>query len=307
MTFWFPREFRARAIAFFYTGYIAAAIFGNPLSGLIMGLHGLPHLANWRWLFILEGLPSIILGIVFLVRLRDRPGDAKWLTSPEQQALSRKIEEEKAGLQTGHKFSFLQAIRSPHVLLFGGVQFLMSTCLASLSIWTPRFVKDLGDLSYLQIGLIAAIPFLFASIAQIVCSFSSDRLDERKWHVVIMLFLGCLGFTGAAVAGTPIPGMACLTLATMGVNGVVGSYFAMVTHALNVICRSPTQMAASIAAITTLANIGGFVGPTWIGTVVNQFGNFKYGLFGLAAFCLLGALIVTACGASFLKPKAQVA
>lgn len=301
LTFWFPRDYRARAIAFFYTGYIAAAIFGNPISGLIMGAQNLPWLANWRWLFILEGLPSVALGIVFLIRLRDRPADAEWLTLREQEVLSRTIEEERSGLQVGHRFSFFSAIRSPHVLLFGGVQFLMSTCLASLSIWTPRFVRDLGTLNYFEVGLIAAVPFLFASLAQIACSFSSDRQRERKWHVVFMLAVGGAGFIGAGLSDTPVAGMAFLTLAAVGVNGVVGAYFAMVTQALNVIAKSSTQIAASIAAVTAIANIGGFVGPAGIGMFISHFGNFRYGLIGLACCCLLGSTVIALCRTSFLR------
>ena len=304
MCFWFPQNFRARAVMLCFIGFPFSAILGNPISGAILSLPSMGGFANWQWLFIIEGLPCVLLGLFGLYWLKDSPADAHWLTSDDKALLTKVLAAEQPLAATEARFSLVRTLFNRHVLLFSLINFLAAIGMYGISIWIPRLVKDFGGLSNLQVGFLSAVPFIFGGAALAFCAYSSDRFHDRKWHVAGSLLIG-----GAAMActlfTTSTPAMmVCLAIAMIGPFGVAGAWYAMVTEALRQSTDGNRSFAVSIALITCLGNLGGFVGPYGIGLFVTAFGDFKYALLGVACALLLGGVIVALCRKRFLEPVA---
>ncbi len=261
LSLWFPGDFRARAVMLFFLGSPLAAVVGSPISGALLSLPPtLAGLANWQWLFIIEGLPSFILGFVLLAVLKDKPAEATWLTADQKARLARTIEAEKSAGGDHHAIGSWRAVFTPQLMLFSLVNLLSGIGLYGTFIWIPRLIKDFGGLTNLEIGFIAAAPFLFASIALATSAYSSDRLRERKWHVAGMFFVGGCALAAMSHSTSPLVAMVFLTIGLVGVFGVQGVFFAMVIEALSG-PRNRLSLAAGLAIVTTCGNIGGFVGP----------------------------------------------
>ena len=298
---WFPGEFRARAVMLFFLGAPIASVIGSPLSGALLTLPTIAGVANWQWLFIVEGFPTLILGFVLLATLKNRPAEATWLSDDQKTRLARTIQAEKAADGDEHAIGSWRALLTPQLWLFSLVNFLSAVGLYGTTIWIPRLIKSFGGLTNLQIGFIAAIPFLFASIALAVSAYSSDRRRERKWHVAGMFLFGACFLALMSQSTSSLVSMVFLTLAIMCVFGVQGVFFAMVIEALSS-AKNRLSLAAGLAIITTCGNIGGFAGPYGIGLFVSAFGDFRYALLAIAMLYLAAALLVALCRRSLLGP-----
>ena len=215
LTYWFPSAERARIVSLFMAAVPLATVFGGPLSGALLGLHGFLGIDGWHWLFVIEGLPAVLLGIIALKLLTDRPKDAEWLTAEERNALEQRLAAE-AEETRAHGYAGLgQALTKPRVLLLGLIYFCMVVGLYGIGFWMPQVIQTFG-LSNLAIGFLTAIPYLFAAIAMVLPGATPTAKGERIWHVALPLFLSGAAFAWSANAG-PLPlVMLALSLAALG-------------------------------------------------------------------------------------------
>ncbi len=293
---WFPKTERARAVSWFMLGIPLGTVFGGPLAGALLGLDGAYGLSGWRWLFLLEGVPAVIFGVVTWWWLPDTPRDARWLNADEREHVARRVAEEQAATRTRHaaSSSLRTALLHPTVWLLAVVMFCCQTGSYGLNLWIPQIVKGLSAQSNLMVGFISAIPYACAALAMLWCGRSSDRSNERFFHVAVPSLIGAAGFAASAFIHSPVLGMVALSIAAMGDLCTRGPFWALPARFL-----SGSALAAGIALINTMAALGGFVGPTIVGYVRQVTGGFTGGLLFLAAL-----LVVAAAGTMWLRRAA---
>jgi len=294
---WFPRAQRARAISWFMIGIPLSTVLGAPLAGLLLQLNGWHNLAGWQWLYLIEGLPAVLLGFVVWYRLPDTPLQARWLSIPEQTALMAAIAAENDGVAARHVLSVRQVLLHPTVWLLGFVLFACQCGSYGLTLWIPQIVKGLSGQSDLMVGLLSALPYIAAAIGMVVLGVSSDRSGERIWHVALPSLLGAAGFAASAFLQTPLPALLALTVAAVGDLGSRGPFWALPPRFL-----TGSALAAGIALINTMGAVGGFVGPYAVGLVKDFTGSFTGGL-----LLLSGLLVVSAMATLALRRSAVLA
>jgi len=286
---WFPRAQRARAISWFMIGIPLSTVLGAPLAGLLLQLNGWYGLSGWQWLYLVEGLPAVLLGFVVWYRLPDTPRQARWLSHPEQTALMTAIAAENDGVAARHVLSVRQVLLHPTVWLLGFVLFACQCGSYGLTLWIPQIVKGLSGQSDLMVGLLSALPYIAAAIGMVVLGVSSDRSGERFWHVALPSLLGAAGFAVSAFLHTPLPGLLALTVAAVGDLGSRGPFWALPPRFL-----TGSALAAGIALINTMGAVGGFVGPYAVGLVKDFTGSFTGGLLLLSGLLVISALATLA-------------
>jgi ACS family tartrate transporter-like MFS transporter len=282
---WFPQKQRARAVAWFMTAIPMATVIGGPLAGFLLGLDGRGGLAGWQWLFLVEGLPAVILGVVVLFYLDDKPEDARWLRDDEKAWLVREIRSEQARARERHQVGILAALAHPVVWVLGFINLVLQTGSYGLALWVPQIIKGFGGLTNLEVGFIAAVPFAFAAVGMVLIGRSSDRSGERFWHLAVTLFVAALGFAASALVKSPLPALALLTVTAVADLGGRGPFWALPSRFL-----AGSASAAGIALINTFGAIGGFVGPNIIGVMKGVTDDYTGGLMLLAGIVLMGAL-----------------
>ncbi len=283
LTYWFPQAWRARAVALFMTATAVSGLIGSPISGAILGLHGYFGLAGWKWLFILEGLPAVGLGLAVLAFLPDHPDSARWLSVEERRNLNAQLAAE-AGAVKARRLS--ESLRAPEVWLLAIVYLGMVVAMYGLAMWLPQMLKALTGASDLVIGFLAMIPYLVAALGMVLIGASSDRRGERKGHVVGALSLAMAGMGLAALAKGPVLAIAGMSLAALGIWGMLGPFWGLATSFL-----SGSAAAAGIALINAVGNVGGFLGPSIMGYTRSLTEGYAAGLGWLAGFLGLAALL----------------
>ena len=286
LTYWFPAERRGRATSLFMSAVAVAGVLGGPVSGWILkSLNGTHGLAGWQWLFLLEGLPSIVLGFVVLFYLEDRVKDAKWLTQSERELIARDIAAEESTKSEGGIYT---ALFNPKVWLLALVYFCFVSGLYGISFWLPTIIKSLGVADPLDVGLLSAIPWSFGIVAMYFGARSADRLRERRWHAAVAALAGAAGLViSVSSHGHPVMAMAGLTLATMGIMTTLPIFWGLPTALL-----SGTAAAAGIAFINSFGNLSGFSAPFLIGVIKDVTHSTDAGLHLLAGLLFAGALLV---------------
>lgn len=286
LTYWYPAEYRARFLAAFAVAVPVSTVIGAPVSGLLLGLDGAMGLQGWQWLFIIEGVPSVLLGIVTWFYLTDRPEKADWLSAEQKVWLAAKLENEVAAKQAATHLTLGQALSSPKVIALSLVYFGFVAALYGMQFWLPTIVKAFG-FSNAQTGFVIAVPYLFGTIAMILWARHSDATRERVMHVGAPLLLtgAALGVCGYVT--DPMTTMVVLTVAAIGVFCTFGVFWTLPTAWL-----SGTAAAGAIALINSIGNLAGFAGPYLIGWVKETTGNTSTGLLVLAVLPLLGGLLV---------------
>jgi ACS family tartrate transporter-like MFS transporter len=284
---WFPKGERARAISWFMVGIPLSTVFGAPVAGMLLELDGWHGLQGWQWLFVLEGLPAVIFGVVTWFWLPDTPRDVRWLSPDEQQHVEKRVADEHAAVRQRHagSGSLRTAMLHPTVWLLCFVLFACQCGSYGLTLWVPQIVKNLSGFADLMVSFITAIPYVAATGAMLWIGFSSDRSGERFLHVAVPSFIGAAGFAASALVVSPLPAMAALTIAAMGDLSTRGPFWALPPRFL-----SGSALAAGIALINTFGSLGGFVGPTMVGYVRDQTGGFTGGLMFLAALLVLAGI-----------------
>jgi len=301
LSHWFRYQDRAKAVAYLMTAVSVSNIIGSPLSGLIMKVHWL-GIAGWRWMFILEGFPAIIMGIVTLFYLTDWPHQAKWLPKEEKDWLINELEQEKKtraaenSLNSSHSeqtlrqliMKILVAFKHREVVLLTLAYFFMVTGVYGLNFWIPSIIKKMSDLSTFQISLLSALPYCFGLITILLVGWHSDKTQERRWHTAISMMAATAGLILSVVFGNFAPvaiAMPCITGA--GNSGYLPGFWALPTSFL-----SGTTAAASIGLINMVGNLGGFVGPSVVGFVSTKTGSYYGGVLYLAASALIAAFLI---------------
>ena len=288
MTYWFPSHARSQGMAWFNLGIAMAGVIGSPLSGWIMQTFaGVAGMAGWQWLFLLEGMPAVILGIVVFFYLDDRPGKVHWLTPEQNERVVRQLAEQRRQQeQAGARHNFRAAFVNKDLWRLIYVNFALLCGTYGVSFWLPQIVRNLGIESLTRTGFIAAIPFAIASVVMILVSRHSDRTRERRWHGTLCNLASAAGLAMAAFFhDQPVLSLAGLSLAMSG--GLAGF---CVLWALPGVLLTGTAAAAGIALIATIGNLGGYASPFMMGWVKQSSGHLEYGLYVLAVMTVLGAL-----------------
>lgn len=290
LTYWYPAQYRARILAAFAVAVPVSTVIGAPISGYLLGLDGVGGLKGWQWLFILEGLPAALLGIVTWFYLTDRPASAAWLSPEQKRWLSDRLAREEGARKAAHHMSLRQALASPRVLVLSLVYFGFVGALYGMQFWLPQIVKAFG-LSNIQTGFVTAIPYVFGSVAMVLWAQHSDRTRERVWHVALPLFLIALSLAAASALSDPVLTMIALTVAAIGVFCTFSLFWTLPTAFL-----SGASAAAGIALINSIGNLAGFGGPYLIGWFKDQTGGTAMGLLALSLLPLVSALLVLGLG-----------
>jgi MFS transporter, ACS family, tartrate transporter len=287
LTQWFPKQERARAVSWFMLGIPLSTVIGGPLAGMLLGLDGRQDLAGWQWLFLLEGLPAVLLGVVTWIWLPDTPRQVRWLSAAEQEHVMTRVVKEAASTLARHPSggSLRMALLHPTVWLLGFVLFACQCGSYGLTLWIPQIIRGLSVQSDFLTGVISAIPYVAATVAMLVVGASSDRRNERFLHVAVPSFIGAIGFAASAVLQSPVPSLVALTIAAMGDLCTRGPFWALPQRFL-----SGSALAAGIALINTMGSLGGFVGPTMVGFVREKTQSFTGGLLFLAALLALAGV-----------------
>lgn len=285
---WFPASARARAVAWFMTANPIAGIIGSPVSGALLSLSG-KGLSGWQWMFLIEGVPAVVLGLTVLRTLADRPSQARWLMTEEKSWLLAKLAlEQQAEVVGGAKF--WKALASWRILLLSVVYFGVSTTMYGVTLWLPSVITNLSGLGYFWTGVVAVIPFVIATVAMVLVGNHSDRTGERRWHTAIPAFGGAAALMIAGYGVSPVVVVAGIGLGLACAESMVGPFWAMATSQM-----AGFSAAAGIAVINSLANLGGYFGPDIIGFFRTVNGGFRGGLLAIAATVALSgaaALVV---------------
>ena len=286
LTHWYPAHRRARIIAVFMSAIPVAGIFGNPLSGWIMdGFHGVSSLQGWQWMFIIEAIPAVLVGVMVLLYLDNGIQHARWLSPEEKSLLQREVERDQAhGAKGPHSVGAM--FRDMRVWWMALIYFAFVMGQYALTFWLPTLVKATGVKGNLHIGLLSAIPFICAIVAMNLFGRSADRRQERRWHLIVPALMGAIGFTVAAsYTQNTVVSLAFLSLAAAGVLTCAPLFWSLPTAFL-----SGTAAAAGIAAINSVGNLAGFASPYLIGYLKDLTGSTQIGMYVLAGALVLGAI-----------------
>jgi D-galactonate transporter len=289
LTQWFPARERARTIAAFMTATLAAGVIGGPISGALLSLHGAAGLAGWQWLFLLEGVPAIVLGIVVLRVLAERPQDARWLTEAERAALIACLEEDRRKPAPQH-VSPWRALKSGRTWLLAIIYFTIPVMLYGLGFWLPQMIKTASRGSDFTVGLLSAIPYTVGAIAMVMAGRHSDRTGERRWHVAIAALVGGAALAVSTAGSGIVWSITTLSIAMIGLASMFGPFWALATSSRTAL--SNAAAAASIALVNSVGNTGGFVGPYLLGAINDRTHSFAFGLYAIAAMMAAGAALV---------------
>ena len=285
LTYWFPDRHRARVVAWFTLALPLAAAFGAPLSTGIMELNGLWGLAGWRWMYLAEAVPTVLLGFAVLFVITDRPSEARWLTEVERRWLTAEMTEERRQIEARHKISLLRSFLEPRVLLLSLNFFGIVTASLGMLIFLPQIVKQLG-LTNMQVGWASMIPYLCGALSMGFCGWLSDRMGERRWSLFFTCLLSVAGLVVAGLGVGTVWAVVGMSIAAAGFYGTKGPFWTMPSTFL-----TGTAAAAGIAWINSIGNLGGYFGPSIVGYVRDATGSFAGGLYALAAFAAMSAVV----------------
>ncbi|MGG4608179.1 4-hydroxyphenylacetate permease [Providencia sp. Me31A] len=309
LTYWFPAYFRARANALFMIAMPVTMAFGSLASGYILGLDGILNLKGWQWLFLLEGFPSVILGVLVWFYLDDSPKKAKWLTQEDKDTLQEMMDNDQLELVQPHgskshsalqNTSLWKEIFTPVVLMYTVAYFCLTNTLSAINIWTPQIMQSFNQSSSnAMIGLLTAIPQFCTILGMIYWSRRSDRLQERKMHTALPYLFAAAGWVLAAMTNHPVIQLIGIILASTGSFTAMALFWTTPDQSISLRAR-----AIGIAVINATGNIGSAVSPLLIGWLKDQTGSFNSGLYFVAGLLVVGALLVIAIPMKNSRPRA---
>ena len=286
---WFPARARGRAVSRFMIAGLIASIIGNPISGAILThMKGVAGLASWQWLFLLEGIPSVLMGFVTFRYLTDRPEEADWLTPAERTVLIDRLAAERKLLGPQEQHSLASALANPRVWLLIAVYFSVAMGDNAFGFFLPKLLhSQWPEASEASIGLLAALPSVVAIAAMLLVGMNSDRTGERRWHVACSAWVASLGWLAVALAPSPWLFVLALTVTLCGMKGMLPTFWAIPTSFL-----TGTAAAGGIALINSVANVGGILAPTIMGHVKSRFDSYTPGLLIMSAVLCAGGILV---------------
>jgi ACS family tartrate transporter-like MFS transporter len=290
LTFWFPSRVRAQAVAKFMTATSLAGVVGGPLSNVLLKLEGRSGLHGWQWLFLSEGLPTILMGISVLFILRDKPADAPWLTQSEKLWLDAELERDRKSGGSAAHYNLLDAFKIPVVWMLATVYVISQIGVYTVNLWMPlvlnTFVGTESSEATRHIALYSTLPYLAAAVGTVLIGWSSDRTGDRRLHIAACLTTSAIGFSWAAVAHSLPAALCAFTLGAVGWWSMMGAFWAFVTRVL-----SSRAAAGGVAIMTTLGGLGGGLGPYITGRLRDLTHSFSAGLFVISGMAVLAAAL----------------
>jgi MFS transporter, ACS family, tartrate transporter len=286
-TSWFPIQYRARAIGGYVVAGQLASIIAGPVSTAIMTYcNGLLSLHGWQWMFVVEGGPTIILGLIAMRVLTDQPADASWLEPERKEWIILKLKTERDGHIANEPVSVLKVLFDSHVWSLAALFGCALVGIDSLHFWQPQIIKDFGKLSDVEVGLLSAIPAILSAFGTVFVSITSDWTGDRKLHLGGLYIMGAFGLAISAIAANPVAAYSFLCLACLGLNSGNSLFWS-----LNSSLTPGANAAISIALVNTLAQTGGLIGPWMIGLIRSEGGSFSMTLMSMSAFVFLAGVI----------------
>jgi ACS family tartrate transporter-like MFS transporter len=289
LSHWFRQEDRAKAVALFMSAVPISSIIGAPISGLLLDVNWLGY-AGWRWLFIVEGIPAVIFGVITLFYLTDRPEQAKWLPADEREWITGELARERTIKLAQSSLSIWDSLRQRDVLLLALAYFGMVSGLYGFNFWLPTIVKQLSGLSNLLAILVTAIPYCVGLAAMLLIGSSSDRSGERRWHTALPMLISGVGLLLGAMLQQHL--MVAIALFCVGAIGIFGHFPSFWATAYS--RYTGVAAAAAIALINSLGNLGGFAGPYIIGFLNEKTGSFVGGILYLSLSAVMSAICILA-------------
>lgn len=285
-TYWFPTYHHARIVSGFLIGLPIAVAAGAPISTALLGLDGLFGLRGWQIMYIAEAIPTIVIGIVTLFLLTDRPEQAKFLTAEERDWLATKLAAERRAKEAVRTFSVLQGMFDPKVLLLSLNYLGIVTASLGMLIFIPQIIKSLGTFSNMTVGWLTMIPYICGGISLVVWGRVSDRMNERRWNLLAACVVSTAGLVLAGLTMGTWWALVGMSIAAIGFYGSKGPFWAMPPMFL-----TGTAAAAVIAWINSIGNLGGFFGPWYVGVMKDATGSYAGGLYGLALLGLIASFV----------------
>jgi MFS transporter, ACS family, tartrate transporter len=290
LMFWFPGKYRGRVTGLFMACIPLSAAIGSPFSTALLYLDGPLGLRGWQWMFVLQGLPSVVLGVIAWFYLTERPREASWLATDEQSWLAARIDGEHHQRHAALSIGVLQTLINPRVLALSAIAFFVSALIFGVSFFLPQIIKAFG-LTNMQTGLVTLVPYAVGAAAMTWYGRRSDRLMERKGHLAVALLVAAVGVGAAAMIEEPIMKMAAFTVSAAGLYAALPVFWTLAPAFL-----SGASAAVGIAYINSWAALGGFVAPYVMGVLKDATGTFTYGLLALGLGVLISVLVVLCIG-----------
>jgi ACS family tartrate transporter-like MFS transporter len=284
-SYWFPDKHRGRIVGSFTLALPISVALGAPISTAILGMDGLFDIRGWQWIYLIEALPTIILGFFVLLMMTDSPAKAGWMTGPEKDWLARTLESERRAVEAGGKYSVWQGITNPKVLLLSVNYLGIVTASLGLLLFVPQIIKSLGA-STMGVGYATSLAYVLAAISMFGFGWLSDRIGDRRWLLCLTCTIATVGLVIAGATMGTWWSLAGMCVATIGFYGTKGPFWAMPTMLL-----TGSAAAGGLAFINSFGNIGGAVGPAVVGWLKDATGSYSGGLYGLAAFTAVSAVI----------------
>jgi MFS family permease len=285
-TFWVPARYRGLMVGAFMAAMPFASVFGSPLSGWLLSQDGVFGLKGWQLMFIAEAIPSLVLSVIVFKVLRDSPEQAEWLTAEERGWLEATLADERKRAVAVNEHGFLNIVKRPIILLLAAAYFGIVGINFGLSFFLPQIVREF-HLSLMQVGIVAAIPFAVGGCGMMWWGRRSDRLDERRFHVLLPMALAIAGLAGSTWVTIPTLKLALLCVASFGVFSALPIFWALLPGLLG-----PAVAAVGFAVINSLGNLSGFAAPFVVGVIKDATGNTAGGLQVIAAYGCVAWLIL---------------
>jgi ACS family tartrate transporter-like MFS transporter len=285
LTYWFPAQYRGRVISTLFIAQPVANAIASSGSAAILGMDGMLGLKGWQWIFIIEAIPAILLGLAILRIMTDRPAHADWLAADEKSWLQTRLDDESREVERGGHMTWVKALSDPRVVALSIIYFGSVTANYGIVFFMPQIVKGLG-LSNMMTGFVSSGPYVVGTIGLLAWGWSSDRNKERRWHLITASTLGAIGLAFAAWSGASYWALLGMSAATAGIYGSRAAFWPMPSLFL-----TGTAAAGAIAMINAVGNLGGYVGPFVVGWIRDSTKSFSAGLYFLAACSLMAAIV----------------
>jgi MFS transporter, ACS family, tartrate transporter len=285
-TYWFPSYHHARIVSGFLIGLPIAVAAGAPLSTALLGLDGLLGLKGWQVMYLAEGIPTLVIGVVTLFVLTDKPEQATFLTQEEKSWLRARLDAERTAKESVRTFTLWQSLIDPKVLLLSLNYLGIVTASLGMLFFIPQIIKSIGVTSNMTVGWLTMVPYICGGVGLVVWGFVSDRMNERRWNLLVACIVSTAGLVMAGMTMGTWWALVGMSIAAVGFYGSKGPFWAMPPMFL-----TGTAAAAAIAWINSIGNLGGFFGPWYVGIMKDVTGSFSGGLYGLALLGLISALV----------------
>jgi ACS family tartrate transporter-like MFS transporter len=285
LTYWFPGEYRGRVISTLFIAQPVANAVASIASSAILDMDGMLGVKGWQWIFIIEAIPAVLLGLVILRIMTDRPAHAHWLAEDERNWLQARLDSESRQVESTGRMTWTKALADPRVVALSIIYLMSVTANYGIVFFMPQIIKGIG-LSNMMTGLLSSLPYIVGTIGLLAWGWSSDRNKERRWHLIVASAVGALGLAFAGWSGASYWALLGMSAATVGIYGSRAAFWPMPSLFL-----TGTAAAGAIAMINAVGNLGGYVGPFVVGWIKDSTQNFSAGLYFLAACSLMASVI----------------